>query len=182
MDISIELLVLLLFANITRYRLTVQANASCVDLLVWAAVEESTAENVLVRLADKIHSLDGNQLIVAHLPLLLVCLRGLGQLADKFSHLASNVISQLRDFLVNPSPILLRLHHQSQSAASGSSSSTSTGTPTAGGVVTAETDAVAASAQAAFDRLLDAAIDNLCVALKAGITVRLYRFFNYLKL
>lgn len=41
---------------IHRYRLTVQANASCVDLLVWAAMEESTAESVLNRLADKIHS------------------------------------------------------------------------------------------------------------------------------
>ena len=153
-----------------RYRLTVQANASCVDLLVWAAMDESTAENVLVRLADKINSRDGNHLIVAHLPLLLVCLRGLGRLAQKFTVLASNVIGHLRDFLVNPSPILLRLHRQStashQSTTPSSSNPTSTGTN--------EPEFITASAQAAFERLREVGIDNLCLALKAGISIEPY--------
>lgn len=137
-----------------RYRLTVQANASCVDLLVWAAMEEVTAESVLNRLADKIHSKDNNHLIMAHLPLLLVCLKALGQLAVKFTHLASNVIACLRDFLVSPSPILLRLHHQSQNHQNPNLE-----------------DPLALSARAAFERLREASIDNLCLALKAGMQV-----------
>jgi phosphatidylinositol 4-kinase len=90
-----------------RYRLTVQANASCVDLLVWAAMEEVTAESVLNRLADKIHSKDNNHLIMAHLPLLLVCLKALGQLAVKFTHLASNVIARqsVADPPATPPPV-----------------------------------------------------------------------------
>lgn len=136
-----------------RYRLTVQANASCVDLLVWAAMEEVTAESVLNRLAEKIHSKDNNHLIMAHLPLLLVCLKALGQLAVKFTHLASNVIACLRDFLVGPSPILLRLHHQSQPQNPNPE------------------DPLAVSARAAFERLREASIDNLCLALKAGMQV-----------
>ena len=136
-----------------RYRLTVEANASCVDLLVWAAMEEATAESVLNRLADKIHSKNtSHHLIVAHLPLLLVCLRALGQLAGKFPHLASSVIVCLRDFLVNPSPIILRLHHQSVDQQQ-------------------ENPAVASSARAAFERLREASIDNLCLALKSGMEV-----------
>jgi phosphatidylinositol 4-kinase len=116
-------------------------------------MEETTAESVLNRLADKIHSKNtSHHLIVAHLPLLLVCLRALGQLAGKFPHLASSVIVCLRDFLVNPSPIILRLHHQSQDQQQ-------------------ENPSVASSARAAFERLREASIDNLCLALKSGMKV-----------
>ena len=157
-----------------RYRLTVQANAACVDLLVWAALDESTAESVLNRLADKIKSKDDNQLIIAHLPILLVCLRALGQLADKFPHLTNNVINYLRDFLVDPSPILLRLYQQSQ---------------TKGNVmrpphmtinsVTPAEDKLVSSTQAAYEKLREAAIDNLCSALKAGHKVLDMIFIPY---
>lgn len=143
--------------------MTVEANASCVDLLVWAAMEEVTAESVLNRLADKIHSKDSNHLIMAHLPLLLVCLKALGQLAGKFTHLAPNVIVCLRDFLISPSPILLRLYHQSN--ASGVS------TPRAIPAGSHSEDPVVASARVAFEKLREASIDNLCLALKAGMLV-----------
>lgn len=118
-------------------------------------------------------------MIMAHLPLLLVCLKALGQLAGKFTHLASNVIVCLRDFLVNPSPILLRLHHQSQQQSpnmTGSSASPPrisvnnypTGSSSAG-----SEDPVAFAARAAFEKLREAGIDNLCLALKAGMEVLL---------
>ena len=46
------------------------------------------------------------------MPLLMVCLDGLGKLAQKFPNIASTSIYNLRDFLVTPSPILLKLHRQ----------------------------------------------------------------------
>lgn len=46
------------------------------------------------------------------MPLLLVCLEGLGKLAEKFPNIASTSIYCLRDFLVTPSPILLKLHRR----------------------------------------------------------------------
>lgn len=46
------------------------------------------------------------------MPLLMVCLEGLGKLAQKFPNIASTSIYYLRDFLVVPSPILLKLHRQ----------------------------------------------------------------------
>ena len=46
------------------------------------------------------------------MPLLLVCLEGLGKLADKFPNIASTSIAALRDFLVRPSPILTKLHRR----------------------------------------------------------------------
>lgn len=46
------------------------------------------------------------------MPLLMVCLEGLGKLAAKFPNIASTCIYCLRDFLVTPSPILFKLHRQ----------------------------------------------------------------------
>ena len=40
----------------------------------------------------------------------MVCLDGLGNLAEKHPSMASTAISCLRDFLVNPSDILSHLH------------------------------------------------------------------------
>lgn len=44
----------------------------------------------------------------------MVCLDGLGKLAQKFPNIAGTSISYLRDFLVDPSPILAKLHAHSQ--------------------------------------------------------------------
>lgn len=42
----------------------------------------------------------------------MVCLEGLGALAQKFPNIASTSIYCLRDFLITPSPILSKLHRQ----------------------------------------------------------------------
>ena len=142
-----------------------EANAACVDLLVWAAMDDSTAESVLKHLDKKIKSRDDNQLILVHLPILLVCLRALGQLADKFAHLTNNVIEYLRDFLVDPAPILLTLYHQSQLD--------NMTRPQQLGInnLSSAQDHIVTSSLVAYEKLREAAIDNLCSALKAGIKV-----------
>lgn len=61
-------------------------------------------------MTEKITSNHGQRLVLAHMPLLMVCLEGLGKLAQKFPNIASTSIYCLRDFLVTPSPILLKLH------------------------------------------------------------------------
>lgn len=40
--------------------------------------------------------------------------QGLGKLAEKFPNIAGTSISYLRDFLVDPSPILAKLYNQAQ--------------------------------------------------------------------
>ena len=63
------------------------------------------------------------------------------------------MIACLRDFLVSPTPILLRLHHRSKNK------NQNVDYP------------LALSARAAFERLREVSIDNLCLALKADMQV-----------
>lgn len=70
----------------------------------------SGADSLCGRLTEKLNSNHGQKLVLAHMPLLMVCLEGLGKLAQKFPNIASTSIYCLRDFLVTPSPILFKLH------------------------------------------------------------------------
>lgn len=65
-----------------------------------------------MRLHQKLDTNIGHKIMLDHMPLLMVCLEGLGKLAKKFPGIAGTSISYLRDFLVDPSPILAKLHSQ----------------------------------------------------------------------
>lgn len=62
------------------------------------------------RLYQKLCTSIGHRVVVDHMPLFVVCLEGLGKLAKKFPNIAGTSIAYLKDFLVDPSPILTKLH------------------------------------------------------------------------
>lgn len=123
---------------------------------------------------------------MAHMPLLMVCLEGLGKLAKKFPNIASTCIYCLRDFLVMPSPILFKLHRQSLDMKKTTKDTLLVaGTMiifilcesvinnyillTVQGTELKLMDTkIQSHTQTAFEKLRDAAIENLCIALKAA--------------
>lgn len=88
----------------------------------------------------------------------VIFFKGLGDLACKFPTIASSSIQYLKEFLIGPSPILARLYDKESAKASN--------------VQTLEDVWKKDDTQmAAFQRLRDVAIDNLCHALKAGLSL-----------
>jgi phosphatidylinositol 4-kinase len=153
-------------------KLNVQTNAACIELLVWSSCDEMAADSLCTRLSEKINTSHGHKLVIAHMPLLLVCLDGLGKLAQNFPTIAVNCIASLRDFLILPSPILLRLNKQQHDMQFGPLSITVTSESSVSlkSMSTLSTSGVSPLSQV-YNELRNRAVDNLCVALRAGLSV-----------
>lgn len=109
-----------------------------------------------------------------HMPLLMVCLEGLGKLAKKFPNIAGTSISYLRDFLVDPSPILTKLYSQSIAQQKKDKERTPFKIIVQGNDLRTVDNpkqkpiGITKSSQAAFEALRDAAIENLSISLRAA--------------
>ncbi|XP_071946499.1 phosphatidylinositol 4-kinase alpha-like isoform X2 [Antedon mediterranea] len=158
--------------NFNSFDLLVQCNAACVDLLVWAACDEGGADSLIGRLTEKLNAVAGGRQLVAHMPLLMCCLEGLGSLAEKFQMLAHATTSALRDFLLNPSKVLIRLFKQYSVSAKTSSPhiQVSEGSGVKLELNMTEMDGYRQlKTLNNFEKLRDAAIYNLCRSLQAGL-------------
>ncbi|KAJ8042770.1 Phosphatidylinositol 4-kinase alpha [Holothuria leucospilota] len=153
------------------FELAVRADAICVQTMVLIVNEEGDADNLLPRLSEKLTSNASGRQMVADVPLLLAGLDSLGRLAEKFPNLASSAIATLKEFLLGPSFILTRLF-KSKIPSSGRAVRKDIRIPAdlIKPKQREERERIIREA-IVFENLRDAAIRNLCRALKSGIAV-----------
>ena len=128
------------------------------------------------KLTDKITGTSSHKLILAHMPLIMVCIEGLGKLAEKFPMLSKQSSDCLREFLTTPSPILSRLsrHYNRQEPKKNLNVPALTVTESSDSIKSIREYADAtydkhSKSLRAFEKLRDCAIDNLCRSIRAQL-------------
>ncbi|KAJ8312892.1 hypothetical protein KUTeg_010265 [Tegillarca granosa] len=157
--------------NLSPYELNILSCAACVDLLFWAVREETEAENLFLKLTEKISMNTERKLLLSHTPLVLVALEAIGKLAVKFPNLSPSMCTSLREFLVTPSPILSKLNKYATSDGRGSIQITVTDSSSAHSSFRQKSRKPLNKLLIALENLRDCAIMNICKALKVASEV-----------
>lgn len=142
-------------------------NALCLDLLVWTTKDVKTAEHLSYLLTERLSSSHGYRLVVTCYPIFLACLNGLALLVRKFPMTTVGCIGALCDFLMTPSPVLLKLFIQKQAESVNSNDALQglRGPCNYNYYIFSKKS----SASMFFVHLRDCAIENLCISLRHAL-------------
>lgn len=139
------------------------------------------ADKLCSRLCQKLNTVLSHKQLMDHMPLLMVCLEGLGKLAKKFPNIAGTSVTYLRDFIVHPSPVLAKMHALAmQQQKKGKENNniplkiTVQGPEKSLDLNQSKPAGMTKSAQSAFDLLREVAIENLSLALRSAYAMDPY--------
>ncbi|KHN74301.1 Phosphatidylinositol 4-kinase alpha [Toxocara canis] len=95
---------------VNRTKMLVVGNSICLQLIIWAALDEIDAEMLSSTIAERMWLHHGHRHVLAHMPLSMMALEVLGDVAVKFPTIATTlIVPALTRFLLEPSPVLSKL-------------------------------------------------------------------------
>ncbi|XP_065322836.1 phosphatidylinositol 4-kinase alpha-like isoform X1 [Gordionus sp. m RMFG-2023] len=101
--------------NHKKFEICVKSNSVCIEILIWAVNKEETVEAFITKLIERLSASYSLRIIIAHMPLLVACLKALGALAEKDSYLAQMIIiPAFLDFLLKPTSPLAKLYKEQE--------------------------------------------------------------------
>ncbi|XP_062522021.1 phosphatidylinositol 4-kinase alpha-like [Corticium candelabrum] len=131
----------------------VQIVCTCIEIEVWATMNEADAVGLHHTLSSILNAVGGKRMDYVHAPLRSACIQQLAKLAEMWPEVVGEVIQSLQTFLIAPSFVLRRLKQLS-------------------GSVTGESAKAVAEKKlmldAKFVQLRREAIDSICCALRVG--------------
>ncbi|XP_055327551.1 phosphatidylinositol 4-kinase alpha-like isoform X2 [Paramacrobiotus metropolitanus] len=90
-------------------RQTVCSVAICIDILVWCAASSGETDTVISHLSSRLKPAQRTRTLAMHCPIFISCLEAFAFLSKMNRSIANIALSHLRDFLVEPDSLLIKL-------------------------------------------------------------------------
>uniref|UniRef100_F1KPV3 1-phosphatidylinositol 4-kinase n=1 Tax=Ascaris suum TaxID=6253 RepID=F1KPV3_ASCSU len=146
---------------INKTKMLVIGNSLCLELIVWAAVDEIDAEMLSSTITERMWLHHGHRHVLAHMPVTIMALEALGEVAVKFPTTATTlIIPALTRFLLEPSPLLSKLATDS-----------TIGERRYGADTDRRDDDPSSRRKQGLESLRSAAIKSVCRALRSAMAV-----------
>nr|CAB3264847.1 phosphatidylinositol 4-kinase alpha-like [Phallusia mammillata] len=161
----------LLQNKLHKFLMQCRACAVCIDvILLTSPGERSEMQNLFTKMTSRLMTNESSHIFLAHVPLLHACLKGLGVLTKSSPGHVTQVLHTLRQFLLAPSPAILKLHKLDANNSATTAGSTSAETL----ILKKKTSylsilrSFAESERQSYQYIKNAAIESICQALSVG--------------
>ncbi|XP_078486851.1 phosphatidylinositol 4-kinase alpha [Ciona intestinalis] len=156
----------LLHHKLQRFLMQCRSCAACLDAILVVHTEDNGGtQGLFDKMTSRLLSSESSHVILAHVPLLHACLKGLGVLARSSPSQVPQILSVLREFLLKPAPALVKLKKLEKSAPLGLNNTETLGRKASH---TSLMSSFEDDEKASYLYIKTAAIQSICRSLEVG--------------
>uniref|UniRef100_H2ZBY1 1-phosphatidylinositol 4-kinase n=1 Tax=Ciona savignyi TaxID=51511 RepID=H2ZBY1_CIOSA len=159
----------LIHSKLNRFLLQCRSCAACLDaILIIHNGGRWETQKLFEKMTSRLLSSESSHIILAHVPLLYACLKGLGFLARSAPSQVPQILAVLREFLLKPAPALVKLKKLEKPAATISTNYNGLETLGRKSSHTVLLALFAEEEKASYEYIKSAAIESICQSLAVG--------------